>query len=48
MKVLLFCRPRYGKQIDLNRENFTNAIDNENKNVTIIVHVYEQVRICSF
>lgn len=35
--------PRFGQQIDLNRENFTNSIDGENKNVTIIVHVYEQV-----
>ena len=30
----------------MTRENFTNAIDDENKNVTIIVHVYEQV--CSY
>jgi hypothetical protein len=34
---------RFGQQIDLNRDSFTHAIDDENKNVTIIVHVYEQV-----
>ncbi|CAF2814198.1 unnamed protein product [Rotaria sp. Silwood2] len=45
MQQRLLNAPRFGKQIDLNRENFTNTIDNENKNVTIIVHVYEQSAI---
>ncbi|CAF1351749.1 unnamed protein product [Rotaria sordida] len=45
MQHRLLNAPRFGKQIDLNRENFTNAIDDENKNVTIIVHVYEQSAI---
>jgi len=35
-------RPRFGQKFDLNRDNFTQSIDGENKNVTIIVHVYEQ------
>jgi len=45
MQQRLLNAPRFGQQIDLNRENFTNAIDNENKNVTIIIHVYEQSAI---
>ncbi|CAF3747177.1 unnamed protein product [Rotaria sp. Silwood1] len=43
MQQRLLNAPRFGKQIDLNRENFTNAIDDENKNVTIVIHVYEKV-----
>ncbi|CAF0876924.1 unnamed protein product [Adineta ricciae] len=42
MQQRLLNVPRFGKQFDLDRENFTNAIDGENKNVTIVVHVYEQ------
>jgi len=42
MQQRLLNSSHFGKQIDLNRENFTNAIDDENKNVTVIVHVYEQ------
>jgi len=45
MQQRLLNAPRFGQQIDLNRENFTKAIDDENKNVTIIVHVYEQSAI---
>ncbi|CAF0988874.1 unnamed protein product [Adineta steineri] len=42
MQQRLLNTPRFGKQVDLTRENFTNSIDDENKNVTIIVHVFEQ------
>lgn len=45
MQQRLLNATRFGKIIELNRENFTNAIDNENKNLTIIVHVYEQSAI---
>jgi len=33
--------PRFGRVVHLTREDYTNAIDNENKNVTVVVHIYE-------
>jgi len=45
MQQRLLNTPRFGKQGDLTRENFSNTIDEENKNVTIVVHVYEQSAI---
>ncbi|UJR31825.1 hypothetical protein I4U23_019302 [Adineta vaga] len=42
MQQRLLNAPRFGKQFDLNRESFTSAIDDENRNVTVILHVYEQ------
>lgn len=37
-------RPRFGNVIELTNEMFLNEIDKENKNVTVIVHIYDQVR----
>lgn len=34
--------PKFGKLIELSNEMFLNEIDKENKNVTIIVHIYDQ------
>lgn len=34
--------PKFGKVIELTNEMFLNEIDKENKNVTIIVHIYDQ------
>merc|ERR1712110_1237467 len=42
MQQRLLNAPRFGRQVEFNRENFTQSIDGENKNVTIIMHVYEQ------
>ncbi|CAF3587171.1 unnamed protein product [Rotaria socialis] len=45
MQQRLLDAPRFGKQVELNRDNFTSAIDDENKNVTVIVYVFEQSAI---
>lgn len=42
--VFNFKRPRFGKVIEITNENFLEQIDNENKNVTIIIHIYDSVR----
>ncbi|CAF0747205.1 unnamed protein product [Didymodactylos carnosus] len=34
--------PRFGKVIQLTRDEYTHAIDKENKNVTVVVHIYEE------
>lgn len=34
--------PKFGKLFELTNEMFLNEIDKENKNVTIIVHIYDQ------
>lgn len=36
-------RPRFGKVLELTNEKFLDEIDNENKNVTIIIHIYDTV-----
>jgi len=33
--------PRFGKVLELTNEKFLDEIDNENKNVTIIIHIYD-------
>lgn len=33
--------PRFGKVIEITNDNFLEQIDNENKNVTIIIHIYD-------
>ena len=40
-----FHSPKFGKVIELTNDMFLNEIDKENKNVTIIVHIYDQVCI---
>lgn len=42
MQERLLNSTRFGQVIELTRDEYTRAIDGENKNVTIIVHVYEQ------
>lgn len=34
--------PRFGKVVELTSDCFLNEIDNEDKNVTIFVHIYDQ------
>ena len=34
--------PRFGKVVELTTETYLNEIDNENPNVTIIIHIYDQ------
>jgi len=34
--------PKFGKVLELTNEMFLNEIDKENKNVTVIVHIYDQ------
>jgi hypothetical protein len=34
--------PRFGRVIELSNESFLNEIDKENKNVKIIIHIYDQ------
>jgi hypothetical protein len=41
---MLCSSPRFGQQIELTRTDFADTIDHEQPTVTIIVHVYEQVR----
>lgn len=41
MRKSMQSMPTFGKLTDLSSENFVQAIDNENKNVTIIVHLWE-------
>lgn len=36
-------RPRFGKLIELSNDTFLEQIDNEHKNVTIIIHIYDTV-----
>lgn len=41
MRKSMEMMPTFGKMIDLQSENFVQAIDNENKNVTVIIHLWE-------
>lgn len=34
--------PKFGKLIELSNETFLSEIDNENKNVKILIHIYDQ------
>lgn len=34
--------PRFGKVLELTNDIYLSEIDNENKNVTIIIHIYDQ------
>jgi len=45
MQERLLNSQRFGQTFDLTRANFTAAIDDEKKTVTIIVHVYEQIAV---
>lgn len=38
-------RPAFGAVYDLRGDQFIDAIDKENKNVTVIIHVYEEVNM---
>ncbi len=35
-------RPRFGKVLELTNDMFLSEIDKENKDVTIIIHIYDQ------
>lgn len=37
-----FSLPRFGRVIELTNDTFLNEIDKENKNVKIIIHIYDQ------
>lgn len=41
MQSKLLTLPKFGKVIELDDEKFISEIDNEQKNVTVIVHVYD-------
>lgn len=45
MNYLIANSPKFGKVLELTNEMFLNEIDKENKNVTVIVHIYDQVNI---
>lgn len=36
--------PRFGKVIELKGDKYLDEIDNENKSVTILIHIYDQVK----
>ncbi|RNA27196.1 phosducin [Brachionus plicatilis] len=41
MQSKLLSLPKFGKVIELDEEKFISEIDNEQKNVTIIIHIYD-------
>ena len=43
--ISLLSRPKFGKLQELSAENFVEAVDKEQKQVVIIIHVYENVSI---
>ena len=43
--LLTKIRPKFGKVIELSGEMYISEIDNENKNVTVIVHIYDPVSL---
>jgi hypothetical protein len=38
-------RPKFGKLIELSNQSYINEIDNEKKNVTVIIHIYDGVSV---
>jgi len=41
MKQRIMSLPKFGKVIELTNETYLNEIDNENKEVTILIHIYD-------
>ena len=46
LHLLVFVtRPRFANVTELTNDMFLNEIDKENKNVTIVVHIYDHVSV---
>lgn len=41
MQKLMANTPKFGKLIELSNQSYINEIDNEKKNVTVIIHIYD-------
>ena len=41
-------RPTFGKVIELTREGYLDAVDKENSQVPVVIHIYEKVGMRGF
>ena len=41
--VFVWNRKQFGQVVDLSKDEFVTAIDDEKSNVTIVVHIFEKV-----